>query len=1014
MPALTPEQVLIEEAKSIHGDAFRYQPTRSNADGWQLYRALHRLSSVALCLSGGGIRSASFALGVIEALAVHPRQASTRQEGDKQAASASASLLSQFHYLSTVSGGGYIGSWLAAWIARDGYGAVWRGLVGRREHPEQEPAEIAWLRTYSNYLTPRLGLFSADTWTAIALYVRNLILNWLVILPALVLLLLSIKAFAVAAFWLSGSGRYAIVALAVVGALSMMWSLRFALLNRPSRDPCFEPARAARLSSAGAYAPGKDDDPLRDEAARVRPGADEGKFLKLALVPAVAAALLLSLYLSVRAPALKDWQLWTTAALATLIGMATYAIGWIAAAPPWTWRPCKDETRGFRYWLRDFASWSIGGGGFYGAIVGLGVHLFAKFEPLLLIGHVTGARQTGLFLIALIYGVPWIITAQLTAEMIFVGLSSWQRFSDADREWFGRSTGWFTVTAFAWFAAAFLVFVVANLVWALVAKYPSAQYGSSLLAIAAAAFGTLGGNSGKSPATDQTDKKSGRFMRIALPIAAVIFLVLLVLAVSILIDYLLFGHNLVDTSLLGAGPASQWRQNWLWLLVGFGVVIAVASAAWTHVNINRFSAHSLYRNRLIRAYLGASNPHRAPNPFTGFDDTDNMRMAELRPQAAGAWLPFHVINIALNVVNSKRLAWQERKATPFTATSLHCGTAADRLGYRPTAQYGGEMRGGLSLGTALAISGAAASPNMGYHSSPLVTLLLALFNVRLGWWLGNPGEKGDDSYRRDGPRIAIRPFIFEMFGLTTDDRKYIYLSDGGHFENLGLYEMIRRRCRFVVVSDAACDPSFGFEDLGNAVRKIAIDLGVYISFGKLRELKSRSKDGAVIEGAYYAIGVIDYKSAPEWNTDAEQETTRDVENGYILYIKPGYHGNESAGIVAYATANAAFPHETTADQFFSESQFESYRTLGFEIMDGVLRQATRNCDTISSAQTATVDASKLCDLIRALDSDIIKEAEDAYASARIKTPADALKSLNEDDLKALFYSIFSRPGDDAR
>lgn len=206
---------------------------------------------------------------------------------------------------------------------------------------------------------------------------------------------------------------------------------------------------------------------------------------------------------------------------------------------------------------------------------------------------------------------------------------------------------------------------------------------------------------------------------------------------------------------------------------------------------------------------------------------------------------------------------------------------------------------------------------MGYHShsSPIVSLLLALFNVRLGWWLGNPGRNGDpDYYKSDGPRVAIVPFIAEMFGLTTDDRPYVYLSDGGHFENLGLYEMIRRRCRCIVISDAGCDPGYGFEDLGNAVRKIAIDLGVYIEFGNLHELKKRSKDGAVIEGGYYAFGEIDYKNAPEWNSDLNPALGT-AENGYILYIKPGYHGTESPGIVAYATANAPFPHETTGDQF---------------------------------------------------------------------------------------------------
>ena len=100
---------------------------------------------------------------------------------------------------------------------------------------------------------------------------------------------------------------------------------------------------------------------------------------------------------------------------------------------------------------------------------------------------------------------------------------------------------------------------------------------------------------------------------------------------------------------------------------------------------------------------------------------------------------------------------------------------------------------------------------MGYHSAPSITFLMALLNVRLGWWLGNPGEEGEKTYRYDGPRLAIRPLLAEMFGLTTDTNRYIYLSDGGHFENLGLYEMVRRRCRLIVVSDAGCDPKFQFE-----------------------------------------------------------------------------------------------------------------------------------------------------------------------------------------------------------
>src|SRR5947209_6084480 len=102
------EQVLREEAHAIHGNA------AANVDGKTgtgLYQALNGLNSAALCLSGGGIRSASFALGVIQALAVHPRP-----NEEDCVPTAEKSLLARFHYISTVSGGGYIGSWLSAWL----------------------------------------------------------------------------------------------------------------------------------------------------------------------------------------------------------------------------------------------------------------------------------------------------------------------------------------------------------------------------------------------------------------------------------------------------------------------------------------------------------------------------------------------------------------------------------------------------------------------------------------------------------------------------------------------------------------------------------------------------------------------------------------------------------------------------------------------------------------------------------------------------------------------------------
>ena len=327
------------------------------------------------------------------------------------------------------------------------------------------------------------------------------------------------------------------------------------------------------------------------------------------------------------------------------------------------------------------------------------------------------------------------------------------------------------------------------------------------------------------------------------------------------------------------------------------------------VNVNRFSLHALYRNRLVRAFLGSARatarPAREPDPFTGFDQADNVPMARLPTNRL-----LHVINITLNTVSTKNLAWQERRAEPFTVTPMATGNP--NVGYRPTSKYGARHEG-ITLGTAMAISGAAVSPNMGYHSSPLLGFLLMLFNVRLGWWLGNPARA---TYDCAGPDISIVPLLAELAGQTTDQGRWVYLSDGGHFENLGMYEMIRRRCRVIVVSDAASDPECAFEDLGNAARKIYIDQGVSIDFEAL-DLTPRQAPPK--SGPYCAVGRITYPGSPT--------------PGWLLYVKPGYHGDEPAHIRSYAIAHETFPHETTANQWFGESQFESYRSLGAHIAE---------------------------------------------------------------------------------
>src|SRR5262249_20765167 len=159
-------------------------------------------------------------------------------------------------------------------------------------------------------------------------------------------------------------------------------------------------------------------------------------------------------------------------------------------------------------------------------------------------------------------------------------------------------------------------------------------------------------------------------------------------------------------------------------------------------------------------------------------------------------------------------------------------------------------------------------------------------NARLGWWLGSPGPAGNDTFWRAGPRFAVRPLVFEAFGLTDEVGPHVYLSVGGHFENIGLYEIVLRRCHCIVVSDAGCGPYYGFEDHGNAVRKIRIDLGLPIRIEGM-SVGSRERAQGLAEGVgrYCAIGTIGYR-----------DVDPDGVNGILIYIKPAFYGREPMDI----------------------------------------------------------------------------------------------------------------------
>jgi len=482
------------------------------------------------------------------------------------------------------------------------------------------------------------------------------------------------------------------------------------------------------------------------------------------------------------------------------------------------------------------------------------------------------------------------------------------------------ATGWLAVSGLVLFGSWLFEFGVPQV-------YRDVRGGiTTLVAVLGAISGIATALLGKSP-----DTSSGHpgpavswgkelALKLAAPVA--------VISVTVLLAFGTAWLGRVISLHVGQGVSQSWTLPLSFLATSAGL-LAIGFIAGCFVNVNRFSLHAMYRNRLVRAYLGASNIDRRPNPITGFDEEDGrLCLADLTPPSDQPAKLFPILNVTLNLLGGERLAWQERRAESFSMTPLYCGNFYE--GYRKTKTYGGR-NGGVSLATAMAISGAAANPNMGYVSSPALTFLMALLNARLGVWLPNTNESGGRKVDHAGPRHATIHLLREMFGLTTRYSAYVNLSDGGHFDNLGLYEVVLRRCRFVIVSDAGCDPEHGFGDLGNAIAKIRIDFGIPIEFEHEIEIRARDNyDRQTTVALYCAIGKIRY-SVPDGVGASD---------GTLVYLKPTLAGQPKTTIPydvqAYSHESPKFPHESTADQWFSERQFESYRALGVHLLETIL------------------------------------------------------------------------------
>ena len=317
------------------------------------------------------------------------------------------------------------------------------------------------------------------------------------------------------------------------------------------------------------------------------------------------------------------------------------------------------------------------------------------------------------------------------------------------------------------------------------------------------------------------------------------------------------------------------------------------------LDINYASPHRYYRSRLCRAYLV-----KEKDTSEMVDSRDRLSLSALDIETA----PYHLINCAVNVPASKNPELRGRSSDFFIFSRNYCGSRL--TGYFPTKEWESQD-GHLDLGTAMAISGAAAAPNMGTLTSPRYTFLLAVLNIRLGYWLRTPRQ----TFCGLSTLLGFPGLLYYFRELTcrmSEKTLSQNLSDGGHIENLGGYELLRRRCKYIIIIDGEADPEHTFGGLLNLTRMARIDLGVEIK-PSLAELRLDEKR---LTKSHFSLSKIDYPNGGK---------------GLLLYIKSSMTGNEEEFLKKFRADNPAFPHQSTADQIFSEEQFEAYRALGEHI-----------------------------------------------------------------------------------
>ncbi|CAN5441096.1 hypothetical protein BH09PSE5_BH09PSE5_49330 [soil metagenome] len=420
--------------------------------------------------------------------------------------------------------------------------------------------------------------------------------------------------------------------------------------------------------------------------------------------------------------------------------------------------------------------------------------------------------------------------------------------------------------------------------------------------------------------------------------------------------------------------------------------------------LNLSSLHAFYRARLIRSYLGAANGKRfglvepngalskLPSPMPVFPTTvsvgdpqrdDDITLDQYLPQRYGG--PVHLINVCVNQTRDPRggLFNQDRRGLALSVASG---------GYMQVAQEGWksmQANSAMTLGTWTAISGAAVAPGLGGLTRGGISALATFAGLRLGFWWDSDTREGAANDANDANNDATKApkpkwagvaktigLVRETFGIFrgTDNPDW-FLTDGGHFENTGAYALLAERAEVIVLADCGADPTYAFGDIENLVRKARIDLQAEIYFHKPRlhtepdaapaddgpaavkpRFRTAKPPAPVTEpwpAEMEAFGSLNDLASPASTACLAMATVQyggaRPGTGVIILIKPNISNGLPVDLVNFKAENPAFPQEATADQFFSEAQWESYSQLGYflgaklttSFIEGIVAQPER-------------------------------------------------------------------------